>query len=846
MHAGDPCTGPDGDSDCTESCDESSNSCTANDPNGSTCPDNGAFCDGDESCQGGICEGDGDPCDGGPLCNDECNEGADNCYNLVGSQCGNDGNECTTDQCDGAGTCENLAVADDQPCTDNGLFCDGSESCQSGNCTSSGDPCDGPDADSDCSETCDEAADNCGANDPNGSACPDNGVFCDGTESCQSGSCVGAGDPCAGGAECNGCNEGDESCLTPAEDPCTDDGDECTNDWCDGEGNCVHPGLPGADVDNDGDLDNDDDGICDLLDNCYLDCNPDQADDDGDCEATGANPNACGDVCDVCPNFNEAAQDPDDAETCATANYNIRNQDCCWPNDSTAATTDPLCGGPADDLILSVGGTDGPGDAPGGASIKIPANCQDGETFSVTGESRSVDEGYWADTANNKFISAFEFGPDGHTFDCGAGPLPVLCIDWVDDDNDGRLDKPPYAYGNTTFEKNIRMTWEHAGEITRRCGDMEPCPVGSDLFPGWHPPTPAEPNTRTDTGNELLGACCDETENRLCVEVTGFSSFAIGTERPPCTGSIGGAKLKVLKLHKEVGEQKIVLKGEVQLPTGEGSDAPVPDIDPIANGVQVVLREGSGATFWSADIPPGAFDNGSRTGWKSNKAGTVFNFKAKGRDDGVSKVVVKKAYGKQPGRVDVKVVAKTASVELDLEDLDTSGAPPPCESGCGLDASGCCPEPSIEGLWQGSLIASGPFALSGPLDLDFSSSSGGVLAVDVDAAGFLFDGPASQACGEVRFLDAGGDGFEGSFNEDKTCASGTFTVSVSLLEVSGTWEACRTTPLEEPLCEQILPLEAEVSLLGGDENQCGTTQFQDPPQRPFCFSKGLTTALICR
>jgi hypothetical protein len=771
----------------------------------------------------------------GSDCNNECNAlGGLNfdCYNSLGDLCTDDANECTTDQCDGAGTCENLAVADDQSCTDNGLFCDGSESCQSGNCASSGDPCDGPDADSDCSETCDEAADNCGANDPNGSTCPDNSVFCDGTESCQSGSCVGAGDPCAGGAECNGCNEGDESCLTPAEDPCSGDGDECTNDWCDGEGACVHPDLPGADVDNNGDLDNDDDGICDVLDNCMDDCNPPQADSDLDCDVIGADPNYCGDACDLCPSFNEIEQDP----ACNSADYNVSNLDCCWPGDSDSASTDPICTSPATDLVLQAGGgtSGGPGDPPGGALLQIPPGCQNGETFSVTAESRSVKD-YWVNHPIG-YVGSYEFGPDGTVFTCE--PPPSVCIFWVDEDDDDKLDKPPYLINIP--EKGLKARWTGSnGPITPRCFDMACGGIGADGLPSdWGDPLE---NNRTDDSN--LRACCDMPSNRLCFQVDHFSSYGLVAERLPCTGSIGRAKLKVLKLHKEVGEQKIVLKGEVQLPTGEGSDGP--DIDPIANGFQVVLREGSGATLWSADIPSGAFDNGSRTGWKSNKAGTVFNFKAKGRDDGVSKVVVKKAYGKQPGRVDVKVVAKMASVELDLEDLDTSGAPPPCESGCGLDASGCCPEPSIEGPWQGSLIASGPIPFSGPLLLNFSSSSGGVLAVDVDAAGFLFDGPASQACGEVRFLDAGGDGFVGSFNEDNTCASGNFTVPVSLFEVSGTWQVCRTTPLEEPLCERILPLEAEVSLLGGDENQCGTTQFHDLPQRPFCVPNGSQTAILC-
>jgi hypothetical protein len=47
LHGADPCTGPDGDDDCRESCDEPSDTCTAPDPDGSSCT-NG-------SCGSGIC-----------------------------------------------------------------------------------------------------------------------------------------------------------------------------------------------------------------------------------------------------------------------------------------------------------------------------------------------------------------------------------------------------------------------------------------------------------------------------------------------------------------------------------------------------------------------------------------------------------------------------------------------------------------------------------------------------------------------------------------------------------------------------------------------------------------------
>ena len=55
--AGTPlCPGPDGDIDCVESCDETIDSCTANDPEGSVC-DDGNTGTSDDTCSSGICSG---------------------------------------------------------------------------------------------------------------------------------------------------------------------------------------------------------------------------------------------------------------------------------------------------------------------------------------------------------------------------------------------------------------------------------------------------------------------------------------------------------------------------------------------------------------------------------------------------------------------------------------------------------------------------------------------------------------------------------------------------------------------------------------------------------------------
>src|SRR5262249_37199024 len=84
---------------------------------------------------------------------------------------------------------------DGAPC-DDGVFCNGADTCAGGKCSvHAGNPCPGPDGDSNCKESCDERTHSCTANDPNGSFCND-GRSCNGADSCQNGVCVGSGVCC--------------------------------------------------------------------------------------------------------------------------------------------------------------------------------------------------------------------------------------------------------------------------------------------------------------------------------------------------------------------------------------------------------------------------------------------------------------------------------------------------------------------------------------------------------------------------------------------------------------------------------------------------------------------------
>ena len=182
---------------------------------------------------------------------------------------------------DPQGGCSSDAECDD------GLFCTGTETCNSGTCSSSGDPCGGGTTCNEATDSCDAAAcDNDGSceagedcnncpNDcraklngnPNGRYCCDgdlagcgdsrcsesgwscggggscssdpecdDGQFCNGAETCSGGSCQAGSDPCPG----QSCDEGSDQCVTCGGNKasCNSNSDCCS-------GNCKNGGCKG-------------------------------------------------------------------------------------------------------------------------------------------------------------------------------------------------------------------------------------------------------------------------------------------------------------------------------------------------------------------------------------------------------------------------------------------------------------------------------------------------------------------------------------------------------------------------------------------------------------------------
>ena len=252
--------------ECVESFEcEDGNSCTDDVCSGGVCEhlplsmpcDDGDLCTQSDFCISGVCQGGPTvDCDDGNACTDDSCDAAVGCRHvdnidfcddqsvctlldtcLLGICRGtdeidcDDGDICTFDFCDAGLGCQHLfnnaACDDNDPCTEN-------DACTNGVCRGTplncddGVPC-----------TVDTCSGGVCSSTPDDAFC-DDGLFCDGVEICDPvANCVSPGDPCLGGGECaNVCDEVNKTCALPRGTLCTPDGNECTDDVCDGTGTC--------------------------------------------------------------------------------------------------------------------------------------------------------------------------------------------------------------------------------------------------------------------------------------------------------------------------------------------------------------------------------------------------------------------------------------------------------------------------------------------------------------------------------------------------------------------------------------------------------------------------------
>ncbi len=219
-----------------------------------------SLCDDGNACTQDSCNPDTDACENVFLCDDgiDCTVDAcidDQCANTPNHDACDDADECTDDICSavtGCGHTDNTS-----PCED-GLFCTVGDSCLEGDCLG-GPARDCSDGVGCTTDSCDEDGDQC-VSTPDDGAC-DNGLFCDGVETCDTmADCMaGVAVDCSdldGACTVGVCDDDSDGCVSAADNEtgACDDGDACTeNDMC-SSGVCVGAEIPGCRC-GDGNLD---------------------------------------------------------------------------------------------------------------------------------------------------------------------------------------------------------------------------------------------------------------------------------------------------------------------------------------------------------------------------------------------------------------------------------------------------------------------------------------------------------------------------------------------------------------------------------------------------------------
>ena len=480
--------------------------------------DDGVFCNGAEVCIGGSCfTGTPVDCNDGVGCTaDSCNEGTDSCDNVPDDAvCDNglfcDGSEtcdtvndclagplvdcddgvgCTVDSCnEGTDSCDN--VPDDAVC-DNGLFCDGVETCDALNdCQAGVDPCSGG--------ACDEASDTC----PGcvvDADCND-GAFCNGSETCVGGTCVG-GTPvdCNDGVGCtaDSCNEVTDSCDNVPDDAVCDNGLFCDGaETCDTVNDCL-AGTPvgcndgvGCTADSCNEVSDSCDNVPDdaACDNGLFCDGIETCDAVNDCQAgTDPCPGAgCDEVADVCTacNSDGVCDSGEDCNSC--------------PNDCISGGGAGFCGDGVCAPALGEGCLTCATDCNGKQNGK-PANqfcCGDGQGTNPVGCSDarcSADAFVCSDVPIDPYCCGDGFCDGAETscsceIDCGAPPVSeAICDDGVDNDCDGLIDSgdpdcpppPCSSYGSKAVcTEDPNCVWE-GNPKSGMCADAFCTPTASD------------------------------------------------------------------------------------------------------------------------------------------------------------------------------------------------------------------------------------------------------------------------------------------------------------------------------------------------------------------------------
>jgi hypothetical protein len=127
---------------------------------------------------------------------------------------------------------------------------------------------------------------------------------------------------------------------------------------------------------------------------------------------------------------------------------------------------------------------------------------------------------------------------------------------------------------------------------------------------------------------------------------------------PP--GPVSSPRLTATKLLPPSGDENLSIKGEAIVPGNH---------DPVAEGARLLLTSSFDAVLLDVTIPPGAYDEGTKTGWKISASGSAWTYKGPGTTtQGIQKFAVKRRLS-VPDAIKFAVKGKHASLTIIAPDV---------------------------------------------------------------------------------------------------------------------------------------------------------------------------------
>jgi hypothetical protein len=174
-----------------------------------------------------------------------------------------------------------------------------------------------------------------------------------------------------------------------------------------------------------------------------------------------------------------------------------------------------------------------------------------------------------------------------------------------------------------------------------------------------------------DTGlpDTDLDTVCDAPDNCPTVANTDQANGdadSLGDECDPCTN--GGVAIKqkitITKILAPTGDDKLTFVGQSTL-----ANLSTPPLDPVMNGVRVLIVDNVGAVVLDTTVDPGAYDTVTKIGWKVNGSATSWTYKNPGSHPQKIILVGVKKVPSVPGLVKFKVKGKNGSYQVNTANL---------------------------------------------------------------------------------------------------------------------------------------------------------------------------------